>query len=212
MDDKRDIEVKSSEEIEASAPEDESASSASEEEAELNEDESRRSPGDIGESTETDETEQLRQKVAELEDKLLRSHAEFDNYRKRALRQQEQAVASAREGVITELLEIVDNFERAAEHAEGEVDATALKSGMEMIYNQLRSLLRRYDVTPVESVGRPFDPSLHEALMQVESDEHPDGTVVNELTRGYKVGDRVLRYAKVGVSRDPRSKDEGGEG
>lgn len=206
MEDKRDIEIKSSEEEEVSVSEGANGNEAENKEADLTSEASEAEE----ETAEVDETEQLRRKVAELEDKLLRSHAEFDNYRKRTAKQQQQAIAAAREGVITELLEIVDNFERAAQHAEGEADAAALKSGMDMIYNQFKSLLRRHDVTPIESVGQPFDPSVHEALMQVESDEHPEGTVVNELTRGYKIGDKVLRYAKVGVSRGPAS-DNGEE-
>ncbi len=203
MEDKQDIEVKSSEDAGSQAPEAEDTPDASGEEADSRHDQSQQAGSDVGDEQEIDETEQLRQKAAELEDRLLRSHAEFDNYRKRAARQQEQAIAAARESVIMELLEIVDNFERAARHADGEVDVAALKSGMDLIHNQLKMLLQKYNVAPIESIGRPFDPSLHEALMQVESDEHPEGTVVNELSRGYTIGDKVLRYAKVGVSRGP---------
>lgn len=206
MDDKRDIEIKTSEE-----GEEEQDTPATEESAEeLTE--TQEGESTAGEQTEdttgVDETEQLKEQVAELEDKLLRSRAELDNYRKRAARQQQQAVEAAREGIINELLEIVDNFERAAAHADGEADAAALKSGMDMIHNQFKSFLRKYDIAPIESVGEPFDPSLHEALMQVESDEHPEGTVVNELSRGYKIGDKVLRYAKVGVSRGPSEESD----
>jgi molecular chaperone GrpE len=202
MDDKRDIEIKTSEEAEEEQ-DTPAAEDAAEELTETQEGES--TAGDI---PEVDETGQLKEQIAELEDKLLRSRAELDNYRKRAARQQQQAVEAAREGIINELLEIVDNFERAAEHADGEADAAALKSGMDMIHNQFKSFLRKYDIAPIESVGKPFDPSLHEALMQVESDEHPEGTVVNELSRGYKIGDKVLRYAKVGVSRGPSEESD----
>lgn len=147
----------------------------------------------------TDE-EKLRARVAELEDKHLRTVAEFENYRKRQARQYDELVRTANDRVLIDLLEIVDNLERALDHAGKSEGNDGIRSGTEMILNQMKALLARYDVTPIESLGHSFDPNLHEALMQVDSDEYEEGMVAVEISRGYKRGNRVLRHARVGVS------------
>ena len=146
------------------------------------------------------EEEQLRRQVQELEDKLLRTAAEFDNYKKRTARRYDEMIRSAADSVLLELLGIVDNFERALEHSNDKADSGALRQGTEMIYNQMRGLLDKYDVRPIEAVGQPFDPSLHDAMMQVDTDEYDEGVVAMEMSKGYRCGDRVLRHSKVGVS------------
>jgi molecular chaperone GrpE len=159
--------------------------------------------------TEVEETEseedKLKTKVAELEDRLLRTMADFDNFKKRSARQYEEIIASANDRLLTELLDIVDNFERALEHAENNRSNSAdgLAEGTKLIYNQLRDLLARYNVTPIEAVGKTFDPNLHDAMMQVDSDEYEEGIVAVEISKGYLRGERVLRHSKVGVSRGP---------
>ena len=159
------------------------------------------------------EIDQLKAKIAELEDQRLRAMAEFDNYKKRSARQYEDMVRYANEKVLCDLLEVVDNFERALKQdAERDGERTeegkAFRDGIEMIYNQMVTLLSKYDVTPMESHGKQFDPNLHEALMQMASDEHPEGVVCLEVARGWKVGDRVLRHAKVGVSSGPQQESD----
>lgn len=150
------------------------------------------------------EEQQLANRVEDLEDRLLRSMADFDNFKKRTARQFEDIVRTANDRLIAELLEIVDNFERALEHnsASGADDDTAdaVRQGTELIYNQMIELLKRYDVRPIESLGKPFDPKFHEALMTVASEEYAEGVVAVEITRGYMQGTRVLRHARVGVS------------
>jgi molecular chaperone GrpE len=160
----------------------------------------------VAEPSVEDRCAQLEAKVEELEDQRLRAIAELDNYRKRMARQFDELVRSSNDRLLAEFLEIVDNFERALEHArngksEGDANNEALLEGTELIYSQMKSLLERYGVTPIDSVGKPFDPNLHEALMQVESDEYDDGIVAQEVTRGYMIGDRVLRHARVAVSK-----------
>jgi len=158
---------------------------------------------EVNEESESEATEDvLRQKITELEDKLLRRHAEFDNFKKRQARLLEDMARSQRERTLSDLLEIVDNFERALKHAEEENDKGALREGTEMIYNQLCGFLERYDVRPIEAIGRAFDPNLHEAMMQVETDEYEPGFIAVEITKGYTIGDRVLRHSKVGVARE----------
>lgn len=153
-----------------------------------------------------DEMDQLKARVKELEDQKLRALAELDNFRKRSARQLQDTIRSSNDRLLSEMLEIVDNFERALQHRdEGghEANHEAYRKGTELIYSQMMDLLARYDVKPIESVGKPFDPNLHEALMPVASDEYDEGTVAVEISKGYRQGDRVLRHAKVGVSQGP---------
>jgi len=156
------------------------------------------------------EEEKLKKRIEELEDKLLRTAADFDNYKKRMARQFDEILRSANDKVLIELLEVVDNFERALQHDNDDADFEALRKGTELIFNQLTSLLNKYDVTPIEAVGKSFDPNLHEALMQIDSDEYPEGVVAVEMSKGYKRGDRVIRHSKVGVSKGKpeREKEE----
>ena len=154
------------------------------------------------------EEEKLRARVAELEDKLLRTAADFENRKKRLDRQAEEAIRSSTDRLISQLLDVVDNFERALHH--GDENKESFRQGIELIFSQLNDLLGRYDVRPIDAVGKPFDPSLHEAIMQIDSDEHDEGIVAMEINKGYRAGDRVLRYAKVGVSRGKPKAPEAG--
>jgi len=148
------------------------------------------------------EEDRLNARIVELEDRLLRNAAEFENYKKRQARLYEDMVRNANDRVLADLLDIVDNFERAVEHASatGDNGADAVRKGAELILSQMKDMLGRYDVTPIESLGKPFDPNLHEALMQVQSAEYDEGIVALQINRGYKRGDRVIRHARVGVS------------
>jgi molecular chaperone GrpE len=148
----------------------------------------------------------LEAKVAQLEDQRLRALADLENYRKRMARQFDEVVRSANDRLLGELLDVADNFERAIAHTndQGDVDAArlaALKQGTELIYGQLRGVLDRYDVKPLESIGLPFDPRYHEALAQIESDKYDEGIVAAEINKGYLIGERVLRHARVAVSK-----------
>ncbi|MCX6834742.1 MAG: nucleotide exchange factor GrpE [candidate division Zixibacteria bacterium] len=165
-------------------------------------------------TTQPDPIQVLETKVAELEDQRLRALADLENYRKRMTRQFDEVVRSANDRLLTELLDVADNFERSIAHTndQGDVDAArlaALKQGTELIYGQLRGLLDRYDVKPLESIGFPFDPRYHEALAQIESDRYDEGIVAAEINKGYLIGERVLRHARVAVSKgSPQKKAE----
>ncbi len=152
-----------------------------------------------------DELAQLKARVETLEEDKLRAMADLDNYRKRMARQFEEVVRSANDKLLIDLLEVIDNFERALDHGAQETESSdelgAFRDGMAMIYQQMLALLARYDVRPIESLGKPFDPAFHEAMMQVASDEYDEGVIVTEVSKGYMHGDRVLRYARVGVSK-----------
>lgn len=155
------------------------------------------------------------EKIASLEDKLLRTMADFENYRRRTANQYEQTIRAANDRLLLDILEVVDNFERALQHAREAADAESLRKGTELIYNQLVDLLGRYNLTPIEAVGQSFDPNLHDAMMQTPSEKHAPGTVAFEITKGYRMGDRVLRHSRVAVSTGPpdtgESSDESNE-
>jgi molecular chaperone GrpE len=156
------------------------------------------------------EEEKLKQQIEELEDKYLRLAAEFDNYKKRMARQYEETIRSANDRIILELLEVVDNFERALHPENDNVDLENFRKGAELIFNQMTSLLSKYEISPIEALGKPFDPNLHEAVMSIESEDYPEGVVAVEMSKGYMQGDRVLRHSKVGVSKGkPEDEEEG---
>ncbi len=155
--------------------------------------------------------EEYKEKIKELEDRHLRLAAEFDNYKKRIARQFEEIIRSSGEKIIISLLEVIDNFERALEAASNGTDFKALHEGMELTYQQLYDILKKEGVEPIKAVGETFDPNLHEAMMQVESDEFPEGVIAQEILRGYKLNGRVIRFSRVAVSApqsDKRQEDK----
>lgn len=133
-------------------------------------------------------------------DRLLRTAAEFDNYRKRIERERREHADHAIIGLLQEILLVVDDFDRALAVEAGE-DASAYRKGVELINGKLHDLLRKYNVKPIEALGTDFDPNLHQAVVHEESPDHRDGEVIEELRRGYKVGDRLLRPAMVKVAK-----------
>ena len=153
----------------------------------------------------------LEEKLKEAEDKYLRLAAEFDNYRKRTARQFEDMSQAGRIHVITQLLDVLDNFQRALEASASSSNHDSLREGTELVYKNLYDILTKEGLEPIEAVGKPFDPNLHDALMQLESDEHPEGIVVQEMTKGYKLNDRVLRHSKVAVSKGPGEERDSGD-
>jgi molecular chaperone GrpE len=144
--------------------------------------------------------EQLEADAKEASNRYLRLAADFDNYKKRSRQEQTETVQQANADLIERLLPVVDNFHRVIESAPAEVDDAWLK-GIKLTLQQLDELLASQGVSPIESVGTPFDPSLHEAIGHEESDEHPEDTVVTEVRRGYRLHDRVVRPALVRVAR-----------
>ncbi len=153
----------------------------------------------------------LEEKLKEAEDKYLRLAAEFDNYRKRTARQFEDISQAGRIHVITQLLDVLDNFQRALEASASSSNHDSLREGTQLVYKNLYDVLTKEGLEPIEAVGKPFDPNLHDALMQLESDEHPEGIVVQEMTKGYKLNDRVLRHSKVAVSKGPGGESDPGD-
>jgi Molecular chaperone GrpE (heat shock protein) len=146
---------------------------------------------------------ELAQTKAEAEehyDRLQRLQAEFDNYRKRTLKEKTEIIKFASERLVGELLPVLDNFERATSAAQTNSDFSSFSQGVEMILRQLQTALGKEGLKAMEAVGQPFDPNLHEAVLRVDSDEHSENTVVEELQKGYYLKDKVLRPSMVKVS------------
>jgi molecular chaperone GrpE len=156
------------------------------------------------------ELDQLKQKVEELQkladsykDQLLRKAAEFENFKRRTEAELTNLVRNANEGLIAALLPILNDFVRSLKAGAENKDYDAFYKGVELIYTKFSKLLESQGLTPFESVGKPFDVEYHDALLQVPRDDVPPHTVIEEVERGYKLNDKVLRHAKVIVSAAP---------
>lgn len=150
-----------------------------------------------------------------LKDRLMRLQADFENFRKRVEREKAEISRRALEGFLLELLTVVDHFELGISAAEQHQVQDSILEGFQRVHQQLMRLLQKYGVRPIESVGRNFDPRVHEAVAHIPSEEHPENVVVAETRRGYTIGDRLLREARVVVSagapRPERPQDPGAE-
>jgi molecular chaperone GrpE len=149
------------------------------------------------------ELQALREEKARLEDRFLRLQADFDNHRKRMLREKQETLSYGHENVVKDLLPVVDNLERAIEHASASsgADFEGMLQGVELVRRELLGVLAKHGVGPIEAEGEVFDPNLHEALAQVEDEKVPAGRVARVLQRGYRLRDRLLRPARVLVSK-----------
>ncbi|MFQ5638316.1 MAG: nucleotide exchange factor GrpE [bacterium] len=156
----------------------------------------------------TARTSPIKKKIAALEaerdglkDQLMRTAAEFENYKKRRENEFIQLIATSNADLISQLLPILDDFERSMKSAQESKNFQSFYTGVELIFKNLLGVLERQGVKPIEAVGQKFDPELHEALLQVEGGDSPADMVVEEHLRGYKMHDRVLRHSQVLVSK-----------
>ncbi len=145
----------------------------------------------------------LKEEKAKLEDRLVRLQADFDNHRKRTLREKQEALSYGHENVVKDLLAVVDNLERAIEHASASsgADFEGMLQGVELVRREFLGVLAKHGVGPIEAEGEVFDPNLHEALAQMEDEKVPAGRVARVLQKGYRLRDRLLRPARVLVSK-----------
>lgn len=158
-----------------------------------------------------DRADQLEREIetlkAQLEDRAsqyMRIAADFDNFRKRTQKEKEDLEQQIKCSAISELLPVVDNFERARSQLKPQTDGEMnIHKSYQSVYKQLVECLKRIGVSPMRSEGKEFDPMLHEAVMREATDEYPEGTVIEELVRGYLLGERVLRHAMVKVAAAP---------
>ncbi len=141
----------------------------------------------------------LKEKIAELEDRVKRQMAEFENFRKRTEKEKTMMFETGARSVIEKILPVVDNFERGLATVPEEEKGGAFAQGMEMIYKQLLTELENMEVKPIPTVGEEFDPNLHNAVMQVESEEYESGVIAQELQKGYTYRGSVVRHSMVAV-------------
>ena len=157
-----------------------------------------------------EQLEELKQRAAKADEnweRLLRTTADLDNYKKRAAREKQDAIRFANENLLEKLVPVLDSFDMAlaaAENSQAE-GAQSLKTGIGMVYQQLKTALTEAGLEEIDSTGKPFDPNVHEAVSQQESAEVPEGQVLHQLRRGYKLRERLLRPATVVVSKRPAS-------
>ena len=141
----------------------------------------------------------LKEKIEELEDRVKRQMAEFDNFRKRSEKEKTMMFETGARSVIEKILPVVDNFERGLASVPEEQKADGFAQGMEMIYKQLMTELEKMEVKPIPAVGEEFNPDFHNAVMQVESEEYESGVIAQELQKGYTYRDGVVRHSMVAV-------------
>ncbi len=141
-----------------------------------------------------------KEKIAELEDRVMRQMAEFENFRRRTDKEKQAMFETGARSVIEKILPVIDNFERGLSTVSEEERTTGFAGGMNMIYKQLLTELDNIGVKPIEAVGQEFDPNLHNAVMQVASEEYESGVVAQELLKGYTYRDSVVRHSMVAVA------------
>ncbi len=155
-----------------------------------------------------EELEKKDKEIEELNNKYLRLLAETENMKKRLEKEKKDFLEYANENLLKDLLPIVDNMERAVEHADEEANMEDFIKGMEIILKGFKQVLEKYEVEEIEALHKPFDPNFHEAMTLMENDEHPANTVVQEMQKGYVFKNRLLRPSLVAVSKEKEKKDE----
>jgi molecular chaperone GrpE len=161
------------------------------------------------ELTPDQEMARMQQEVEQANDMMLRLAAELDNYKKRVAKERESLIRYAAQDVLQELIPVLDNFERAIEAAGKSKDFDSFLEGVKMIYKNMYDVMGRKGLARIDAVGETFDPNIHEAVMQVTSQEHPENIVVEELQKGYVLHDRVIRPSMVVVSKGKGEESNG---
>ncbi|RJP37204.1 MAG: nucleotide exchange factor GrpE [Phycisphaerales bacterium] len=156
--------------------------------------------------------ESLQAQIAELNDRLLRARAEVSNVQRRAAAERADAIRFAKIDVVSPLLGVIDDFERSLATSVAGEEAANLLTGVRLVYEKLLKALRDQGIEPIEAAGKPFDPNYHDAMLRQPTDEMPPGRVMQEITRGYRLHDRVIRPARVIVSAAPSGPAADGEG
>jgi molecular chaperone GrpE len=153
------------------------------------------------ESEPAKEVNSLKEKLAELNDKFLRQAAEFENFKRRNAKERIELIQTAGKDVITDLLDVIDDSERAQNQMASANDIEALKEGLSLVFSKLRNTLTAKGLKPMDAKGKAFDPDLHEAIAEIEAGEEMKGKVIDEVQKGYYLNDKIIRYAKVVVGK-----------
>lgn len=154
------------------------------------------------EETNNNELEKLQEKYNELNNQYVRLAADFDNYRKRQAQERESLLKYGAENALKKMIEVLDNFERGEKALENVEDCEKCKESFNLVHKQVVETMAKLGLETIEAEGQAFDPNFHEAVMQTPTSEHPEHTVINELQKGYKMGDKVLRPSLVNVATE----------
>lgn len=154
----------------------------------------------IEDTVDNEKQSQLQEKYDQLNQQYVRLAADFDNYRKRQDSERENLINFGTQNALTKLIEVLDNFERAQKTLEGVEDVAKVKESFQLIQKQTYDVLTKLGLEEIKAIGEEFDPNFHEAVMQTPTSEHPEHTVITELRKGYKMGEKVLRPAMVSVA------------
>lgn len=155
---------------------------------------------EIKEENTVDETEKIKKDYEVLNNQYLRLAADFDNYRKRQAQEREGLINYGKIEALTKLIEVLDNFDRAQNALKDTEDVNHVKESFNVLHKQIVDSLEKIGLSKIETVGLEFDPNIHEAVMQTPSQDYPDQTIIAEMQKGYKLGDKVLRPALVNVA------------
>ena len=150
--------------------------------------------------TSVDEVDKLKSDLENLNNQYLRLAADFDNYRKRQVQERENLINFGKIEAFSKLIEVLDNFDRAEQSLKDNEDVNCVKDAFNVLHKQILDSLEKMGLSKIETVGELFDPNLHEAVMQTQTDEYPEETIIKELQKGYKMGDKVLRPSMVDVA------------
>src|SRR5882762_11999364 len=160
-------------------------------------------PSNVDQTETEDPMAGLQADLVRFRDLAMRSQADFENYKKRCTREKEEAIKYANKSLLEKLVSIVDHFELGLEAARGEGEKSPIYSGMSQVLKQLQDFLAENGLQPIDAIGQKFDPNLHEAIAHEPSDEVPEGVVIRQTRRGYRLKDRLLRPSAVVVSSGP---------
>jgi molecular chaperone GrpE len=159
----------------------------------------------------SEDIDELRTSVAEANDKYVRLYADFENYKKISARNKEELLKYANEEIMSDTLTVIDHLELALEHSsEDHAPSDSLAQGVELTLKELKTVLEKHGLTTIAAMGKLFDPEVHHAMSQIESDDADENTVIKEFRKGYKLRDRVLRAALVGVAVKPAQAEDSG--
>ncbi|KPJ98819.1 MAG: hypothetical protein AMK71_10790 [Nitrospira bacterium SG8_35_4] len=160
--------------------------------------------------TESENAEELKQSLSEANDKYVRLYADFENYKKISARNREDLLKYANEDIMVDILTVIDHLELALQHVSNNEAIDSLTEGVNLTLKELKSVLEKHGLVEISALGKPFDPAVHHAMSQIETEEAEENTVVKEFRKGYKLRDRVLRAAMVGVAKkqDDSKKEE----
>jgi molecular chaperone GrpE len=151
--------------------------------------------------TDESEVDKLKQQIDELNDKYIRQAAEFDNFRRRSAKERMELIQTAGKEVITELLDVLDDSDRAQKQMEATDDVQQIKEGVQLVFTKLRNILSAKGLKPMEVLHQEFNPDLHEAITEIDGGEEMKGKVVAEVQKGYYLNDKIIRFAKVVVGK-----------